>query len=106
MNSVILRERSRSPVVLRENPQLVVNRLFRELAAKDAEIASKQLLCDIKQDIIDGMAGAAREQHDRIEYLETIVKEKESRIATLEAELAGSKLSATSTRASSTMRFA
>ena len=35
------RSRSRSPVVLRENPQSVVNRLSHELAAK-------QLLCDIK----------------------------------------------------------
>ena len=78
------RSRSRSPVVLRENPQSVFNRFSHELAAK-------QLLCDIKQDIIEGMTKAAKDQHERIEDLEALVKDKDSRIATLESELAASK---------------
>ena len=86
-NSVILRERSRSPVLPRENPQSTIDRLLRELAAKDAEIEALTQSRDIKQSIMDALTGATMAQQETIKTLQARVDEKELRIATLEGKL-------------------
>ena len=90
-NSVSLRERSRSPVVLHENPQSTIDRLLRELATRDAQIADLKLSCDIKQSIMDAMTGATKAQQETIKTLQASVSATELRIATLEGQLQTAK---------------